>query len=69
MLRRLLDFDPHTRITAAAAISHPYVAEFHDPDDEPTGEPFVEAIPEIAAPGAWEASIRKLIDDYQDAFW
>jgi len=36
LLRRLLHFNPHKRISAAEALRHPYVAQFHNPEDEPS---------------------------------
>ena len=38
MLERMLVFDPRTRISAAEALSHPYLAPYHDPTDEPEAE-------------------------------
>jgi mitogen-activated protein kinase 15 len=35
LLRNLLQFNPHKRLTAEQALKHPYVAQFHNPDDEP----------------------------------
>lgn len=35
MLRRLLQFNPNKRISAEEALKHPYVAQFHNPNDEP----------------------------------
>jgi len=35
LLRRLLQFSPAKRISAEAALSHPFVSQFHNPDDEP----------------------------------
>jgi len=32
---KLLQFNPDKRITAAQALQHPYVAQFHNADDEP----------------------------------
>ena len=32
----LLHFNPEKRLTAEQALSHPYVAKFHNPDEEPT---------------------------------
>jgi mitogen-activated protein kinase 15 len=29
-------FNPSKRLTAAEALAHPYVAQFHNPDDEPS---------------------------------
>jgi serine/threonine protein kinase len=34
LLERLLDFDPARRITVEQALSHPYLATYHDPEDE-----------------------------------
>jgi serine/threonine protein kinase len=35
LLIRLLQFNPSKRITAEEALRHPYVAQFHNPGDEP----------------------------------
>jgi len=35
LLRRLLQFSPSKRISAESALSHPFVSQFHNPDDEP----------------------------------
>ena len=35
LLRRLLQFNPAKRITAEEALRHPFVAQFHNPADEP----------------------------------
>ncbi|QRV80674.1 mitogen activated protein kinase [Ceratobasidium sp. AG-Ba] len=41
LLDKMLVFDPRKRITAAEALSHEYVAPYHDPTDEPVAaEPF-----------------------------
>ncbi|CCC68640.1 hypothetical protein NCAS_0B05560 [Naumovozyma castellii] len=39
LLQRMLIFDPRSRITAEEALAHPYLKTYHDPNDEPTGEP------------------------------
>eukprot|EP00760_Papus_ankaliazontas_P024237 PhM_4_TR215/c0_g1_i1/m.74618/K20535/MPK1_2; mitogen-activated protein kinase 1/2 len=41
LLKKMLRFDPSERISIEAALEHPYLAELHDPEDEPEGEPFV----------------------------
>jgi len=41
LMRRCLAFNPEERITAAEALSHPYVAQFHNPADEPVAERIV----------------------------
>lgn len=38
MLERMLVFDPKKRITATQALSHEYLAPYHDPTDEPVSE-------------------------------
>jgi mitogen-activated protein kinase 15 len=35
LLRQLLQFNPEKRIDAATSLKHPYLAQFHNPDDEP----------------------------------
>jgi serine/threonine protein kinase len=38
LLNRLLTFDPLKRITVEEALAHPYLADFHDPEEEPLCE-------------------------------
>lgn len=38
LLSKMLVFNPHKRLTASQCLEHPYLAEYHDPDDEPTSE-------------------------------
>ena len=40
LLERMLDFDPTKRITVEKALEHPYLANYHEPEDEPTCPPF-----------------------------
>lgn len=35
LMSQCLHFNPDKRVRAADALKHPYVAEFHNPDDEP----------------------------------
>lgn len=35
LMKSLLQFNPNKRLTAEQALRHPYVAQFHNPDDEP----------------------------------
>lgn len=35
LMFQCLQFSPDKRISAPDALKHPYVAEFHNPDDEP----------------------------------
>lgn len=39
LLSRMLRFEPSARISAAAALRHPFLAKYHDPDDEPDCAP------------------------------
>jgi len=42
LLEKMLELDAEQRITAEEALQHPYFEEYHDPDDEPTAEVFVD---------------------------
>ena len=35
LMNRCLQFNPENRCTAKEALAHPFIAEFHNPDDEP----------------------------------
>lgn len=35
LLKQLLQFNPNKRPSAELCLKHPYVAQFHNPDDEP----------------------------------
>ena len=35
LLGKMLVFNPRERITVEAALKHPYLNKYHDPDDEP----------------------------------
>lgn len=39
LLAAMLHFDPRDRISVTQALEHPYLAKYHDPDDEPTCVP------------------------------
>ncbi|GFN77391.1 mitogen-activated protein kinase [Plakobranchus ocellatus] len=40
LLERMLDLDPDSRISVEDALCHPYIVQFHDPEDEPTAPKF-----------------------------
>lgn len=39
LLNAMLHFDPRERISVCQALEHPYLAKYHDPDDEPVCVP------------------------------
>ncbi|KAI6242461.1 Mitogen-activated protein kinase [Aphelenchoides fujianensis] len=38
LIDRMLTFDPEKRVTVDEALAHPYLKQYHDPDDEPICE-------------------------------
>ena len=40
LLEKMLELDADRRPTAEQALAHPYLAQFADPNDEPTAEPY-----------------------------
>lgn len=46
LLEHMLVFDPDSRITAEAALAHPYLELYADPSDEPSSEPFDQSFEE-----------------------
>lgn len=44
----MLHLDPDRRFTSTQALAHPYFQEYHQEDDEPTGEPFVDPLEDKA---------------------
>jgi mitogen-activated protein kinase 15 len=61
LLRRLLHFNPHKRITAEEALRHPYVAQFHNPADEPACDHTI-TIP-------IDDNVKYSISDYRDKLY
>lgn len=35
MIDKMLQLDPNNRITAEGGLDHPYMVNFHEPEDEP----------------------------------
>lgn len=61
LLDKMLKFDPLQRITAEEALNHPYLASLHDPEDEPTCEPFDFSFDEMAKTGDLHAMLYQEI--------
>ncbi|GAA5904184.1 hypothetical protein JCM8208_003473 [Rhodotorula glutinis] len=51
-LAKTLTFDPTKRLTAEQCLEHPYLAQYHDPDDEPVAPPL--------DPGFFDFDLEKL---------
>lgn len=43
LLDKMLQFDPRKRITVSQALKHPYLATYHDPDNEPVSSKVFQA--------------------------
>ncbi|CAD6904423.1 unnamed protein product [Tilletia controversa] len=63
-LKRALTFDPKRRMTVEQALAHPYLASYHDPEDEPTAPP-LDA--EFFAFDLQKATITK--EDLKEEIW
>ena len=66
-LKRMIVFNPKFRITAESALEHPYLAEYHDPSDEPVyrGEiPMSEDL--VVSDESLEVLTLKLIEEAQN---
>eukprot|EP00736_Rhodelphis_marinus_P000166 Rmarinus@m.20708 len=61
LLSRLLVFNPDKRLTAVQALEHPYVAQFHDPAQEPD-------CPFICALGV-DDDTKLSVDEYRDLIY
>lgn len=42
LLTKTLRLDPDSRLSAEEALEHPYFSAYHDPEDEPISEPFLD---------------------------
>ena len=61
LLQACLQFNPNRRITAAEALRHPHLSQFHNPDDEPTAA-HVAALP-------LDDSVVQFTSDYRDQIY
>ncbi|CAG8546755.1 4949_t:CDS:10 [Acaulospora colombiana] len=66
LLERLLTFDPAQRITVEEALEHPYLAVWHDPNDEPTcSEPFDFSFESVDDPDQMRVMIAQEVSTFR----
>ncbi|KAL7397946.1 hypothetical protein ABVT39_002149 [Epinephelus coioides] len=59
LLEGMLVLDPETRLTAKQGLSHPFLAEYHDPESEPDSEPYDDSFESLElAVGEWKSLIH-----------
>ncbi|XP_054751107.1 mitogen-activated protein kinase 14-like [Lytechinus pictus] len=65
LLEKMLQLDDDKRLSAEQALQHPYVAKFHDPDDEPTAPLFDDSLENSdIAIDEWKQRVYKEIVDF-----
>ncbi|KAK4699799.1 hypothetical protein P7C70_g6458, partial [Phenoliferia sp. Uapishka_3] len=69
-LKCTLTFDPKQRITVEEALAHPYLANYHDPDDEPVAPPLEPSFFDfdLAKDSITREELKKLLFDEVMAF-
>ncbi|KAM9785459.1 LOW QUALITY PROTEIN: mitogen-activated protein kinase 12 [Neosynchiropus ocellatus] len=59
LLEGMLLLDPETRLTAQQGLSHPYLAEYHEPEYEPESPPYDDSFESLElAVGEWKSLIH-----------
>lgn len=59
IMEGMLLLDPETRLTVKQALSHPFLAEYHDPESEPDSEPYDDSFESLElAVGEWKSLIH-----------
>uniref|UniRef100_A0A8C7DCI8 mitogen-activated protein kinase n=1 Tax=Oncorhynchus kisutch TaxID=8019 RepID=A0A8C7DCI8_ONCKI len=59
LLENVLLLDPETRMTAKEGLSHPYLAEFHDPESEPDSPTYDDSFESLELDvGEWSSLIH-----------
>ncbi|CAF2239461.1 unnamed protein product [Rotaria magnacalcarata] len=70
LLDRLLSFDPRLRPTAEEALAHPYLTEYHDPEDEPTTTRMVDNYQDAdLSISEWKTIIWQMIQGFVPPSW
>ncbi|XP_061592783.1 STKc_p38 domain-containing protein [Cololabis saira] len=59
LLEEMLLLDPERRLTAQQGLSHPFLAEYHDPESEPDSESYDDSFESLElAVGEWKSLIH-----------
>ncbi|XP_051516210.1 mitogen-activated protein kinase 14A-like isoform X2 [Myxocyprinus asiaticus] len=59
LLEDMLVLDPEVRLTAKDGLSHPYLSEFHDPENEPVSPPYDDSFESLElAVSEWKSLIH-----------
>uniref|UniRef100_A0A8D2ZXM3 mitogen-activated protein kinase n=1 Tax=Scophthalmus maximus TaxID=52904 RepID=A0A8D2ZXM3_SCOMX len=59
LMEGMLLLDPEMRLTAKQGLSHPFLAEYHDPESEPDSEPYDDSFESMElAVGEWKSLIH-----------
>lgn len=65
LLENMLLLDPETRMTAKEGLSHPYLAEFHDPESEPDSPTYDDSFESLELDvGEWSSEYIFSMTDY-----
>ncbi|BGP15880.1 hypothetical protein JCM10213_003691 [Rhodosporidiobolus nylandii] len=67
-LAKTLTFDPTKRITVEQALAHPYMSQYHDPDDEPVAPPLEPSFFDFDLQKPSREELKKLMYDEVMAF-
>lgn len=62
LLEKTLILDPEVRLTAKDGLSHPYLSEFHDPENEPESSPYDDSFESLElAVSEWKSETQIFI--------
>lgn len=63
LLEGMLLLDPETRLTAKQGLTHPYLAEYHDPECEPDSDPYDDSFESLElAVGEWKSKSAQRLE-------
>ncbi|XP_045620579.1 mitogen-activated protein kinase 14 isoform X2 [Procambarus clarkii] len=65
LLEKMLELDSERRVTAVQALSHPYLAQYADPTDEPDSEPYDQSFEDMELPTEkWKELVYKEVTNF-----